>query len=96
MAGNYYVYIATNERNTVLYTGITNDIMRRMQEHKSKSIQGFTKQYNVQKLVFYEVFSHPDDAITAEKKIKGWLRKKKIDLTRKENPEWRDLTTVAG
>lgn len=70
----FYVYIASNIRDTVLYTGVTNNLRRRIQEHKQKEIKGFTKKYNVSKLVFYEVFNSPIDAITAEKKIKGWTR----------------------
>lgn len=67
----YFVYIATNKLNTVLYTGVTNNLMRRMFEHKNKFIPGFTLKYNINKLVFYEIFNNPADAIAAEKKIKG-------------------------
>jgi len=91
MSELFYVYIATNKRNTVLYTGVTNNLLRRMQEHKNKLISGFTKKYNVNKLVFYGVFNNPTDAIGAEKKIKGWLRKKKVDLIRSKNSEFKDL-----
>ncbi len=91
MEKNYYVYIATNYRNTVLYTGVTNDINRRMFEHKNKLVKGFTKKYNVDKLVYYDKFNSPEEAIAAEKKIKGWLRKKKIDLIKSINSEFRDL-----
>ena len=87
----YYVYIATNCRNTVLYIGITNNIKRRMYEHKNKLIKGFTLKYNINKLVYCEEFSNPIEAISAEKKIKGWLRKKKIDLIKNVNPKFRDL-----
>ncbi|MFA4818478.1 MAG: GIY-YIG nuclease family protein [Patescibacteria group bacterium] len=90
---SYYVYIATNQRNTVLYTGVTNNITRRMYEHKNKLISGFTKKYNVNKLIFCEEFSDPVTAINNEKKIKGWLRKKKIDLIKKGNPDFRDLSS---
>ncbi len=91
MGKSYYVYIATNNRNTVFYTGITNDLSRRIFEHKNKLVKGFTSQYNITKLVYYEVFNSPEEAIVAEKKIKGWIRKKKIDLIKNINPEFRDL-----
>jgi len=87
----FYVYIATNKNNSVLYTGVTNDLLRRMHEHKKGLIKGFTKRYRVNKLVFYETFNNPRDAIGAEKKIKGWLRKKKINLIKSKNPEFKDL-----
>ncbi|KKS38514.1 MAG: hypothetical protein A3G49_06415 [Candidatus Sungbacteria bacterium RIFCSPLOWO2_12_FULL_41_11] len=89
---NYYVYIATNWKNTVFYTGVTNNLARRMREHKNKLFEGFTKKYNVNKLVFYEVFKNPIEAIGAEKKIKGWLRRKKIDLIKSKNQEFKDLS----
>ncbi len=88
---NYFVYIATNYENTVLYTGVTNDIERRMYEHKNKLIQGFTSKYNVKKLVYFEEFSDINEAIAGEKKIKGWTRKKKLDLIKKDNPDFKDL-----
>lgn len=88
----YYVYIVTNPRNTVLYTGTTNNLIKRMYQHKNKLIVGFTARYNVNKLVFYEIFNTPIEAISAEKKIKGWLRKKKIELIKEKNPEWKDLS----
>lgn len=87
----YFVYIATNKNNTVLYTGITNDIERRMFEHKNKILQGFTAKYNVNKLIFCEDFNSPTEAIEAEKKIKGWKRQKKIDLIKISNPNFEDL-----
>ena len=88
---SYYVYIASNKNNTVLYTGVTNDIIRRMEEHRSGAKEGFTKKYRVQKLLFYEIFHHPEEAIAAEKRIKGWLRKRKIELIKTRNPEFKDL-----
>ncbi|MDD2753675.1 MAG: GIY-YIG nuclease family protein [Candidatus Portnoybacteria bacterium] len=88
---NYYIYIATNYTNSVLYTGITNNLYRRMYEHKNGLTPGFTKKYKVNKLVFYEVFNNPEDAICAEKKIKGWIRNKKIELIKIKNPEFKDL-----
>jgi len=88
----YFVYILTNKSNKVLYVGMTNDLRRRLFEHKAKLIQGFTKKYNLNKLVYFENFIRAEDAISAEKKIKGWLRIKKINLIKSENPEWRDLS----
>lgn len=88
---HFYVYIATNQRNTVLYTGITNEIHRRMFEHQEKVNKGFTEQYNVNKLVWFHTFDSPDEAIAAEKKIKGWTRIKKIALINEMNPTWRDF-----
>ena len=88
---DYYVYIMTN-RSKTLYTGVTNDLNRRVFEHKNKLLEGFTKKYNINKLVYFEIFSNPDDAIRREKQIKGWLRKKKIDLIELTNPEWKDLS----
>ena len=88
----YYVYILTNQTNKVLYTGITNNIHRRVYENKNELIEGFTSKYNVNKLVFLEEFSTSIEAITAEKKIKGWVRRKKIDLIESQNPNWIDLS----
>jgi putative endonuclease len=87
----YYVYLITNKSNTVIYTGVTNDLIRRVSEHKSKSIQGFTKKYNINKLVYYETFNDINSAIFREKQIKAGSRSKKIQLIEKENPEWNDL-----
>jgi putative endonuclease len=70
----YYVYILTNKTHTVLYTGVTGNIERRMYEHKNKLIEGFTKRYNADKLVFFEAFNNVNDALVAEKKIKGWKK----------------------
>lgn len=92
MDKQFYVYIATNKGNTVLYTGITNNLLRRMFEHKNKIVKGFTEKYNIDKLVFYDTFDNPQEAIEAEKKIKGWLRIKKINLIKSKNPEFKDLT----
>ena len=90
---NFWVYIATNRSNTVLYTGVTNDIARRMYEHKNKLIPGFTSKYNVNKLVYHESFPTSLEAISAEKKIKGWLRSKKIGLIHSVNPRFKDLSS---
>jgi putative endonuclease len=91
MNKQYYVYIMTNKGNRVLYTGVTNDLQRRVYEHKNKLVKGFTKKYNVTKLIFYEVCDDIESAILREKQIKGWLRAKKIALIESMNPEWRDL-----
>lgn len=91
MDKTYYVYIATNKRNTVLYTGMTNNIVGRIFQHENKVVESFTSKYNVDKLVFCEAFSSPMEAIVAEKRIKGWTRQKKIDLIKKDNPEFNDL-----
>lgn len=88
----YSTYIATNFTNTVFYTGVTNNINRRMYEHKNKIITGFTSKYNINKLVYIENFNSIKDAIAAEKKIKGWIRQKKIKLTESANPGWKDLS----
>jgi len=81
----------TNKTNTVLYTGVTNCIERRVVEHKRKLVDGFTKKYNVVKLVYYEEFDDINIAIGREKQIKGWLRKKKNQLVESVNPNWKDL-----
>lgn len=91
MYRQYFVYIATNKINTVLYTGVTNDLHRRAWEHKNKLLPGFTSKYNVMKIVYYETFGNPEEAIVAEKKIKGWTRRKKITLIENKNPSWKDL-----
>lgn len=88
---SYYVYILTNKYNKVLYTGITNDLCRRMFEHKNKLVSSFTKKYNVTKLVYFEEFERALDAISAEKKIKGWVRRKKIELIESKNPRWEEI-----
>ena len=87
----YCVYIMTNKNNTVLYTGITNDLRRRVYVHKERKVEGFTKKYNVTKLVYYEVFRDVRNAISREKQIKGGSRAKKIELINKMNAGWRDL-----
>jgi len=87
----YYVYILTNAKNTVLYTGVTNNLHRRILEHRSGSGSEFTKRYKVYKLVYYEAGKDIRDAIAREKQIKGGSRQKKIDLVNSINPEWKDL-----
>ena len=88
---NYYVYMVTNKGNRVLYTGVTNNLERRILEHKSKSVAGFTKMYNATKLVYFETCHDARAAVEREKQIKGWLRKKKNDLINSMNPAWDDL-----
>ena len=87
----YYVYILTNKSGT-LYTGMTNDLVRRVSEHKQKAIPGFTRKYNITKLVFFDTFPNPDDAITMEKRIKGWTRAKKLQRIKGINPDLHDLS----
>jgi putative endonuclease len=86
-----YTYILTNKRNTVLYTGVTSDLIKRIYEHKQKLVEGFTKKYNVDKLVYYDIFEDIENAIIREKQIKGWIRKKKRELIDSVNPDWKDL-----
>ena len=88
----YYVYIMTNKRNTVLYVGMTNDIERRVAEHKSHLIKGFTERYKTDKCVFVEPFKEVNDAIRCEKMIKGWKRERKFELISKRNPDLIDLS----
>jgi putative endonuclease len=88
---HYWVYIMTNANNTVLYTGVTHDLERRVQEHKSKTGSSFTDKYNVTKLVFCERLDRAYDAIGAEKKIEAGSRAKKIQIIESMNPQWRDL-----
>ena len=86
-----FVYILTNQRNTVLYTGVTRDLRRRVWQHREKVIKGYTERYNVTKLVYYEAFDGIVSAIGREKQIKGGSREKKLALINGMNPEWRDL-----
>ena len=86
----YYVYIITNKRGT-LYVGVTNNLYRRMYEHKNKLIDGFSKRYNIDRLLYYEITNDILSAIAREKEIKGWKRKKKIALIKRNNPEFKDL-----
>ena len=87
----YCVYIMTNTHNTVLYTGVTNDLAHRVYEHKNGIGSTFVKKYNVHKLVYYEIGNDVNAAIAREKQIKGGSRQKKIDLINQMNPEWKDL-----
>lgn len=86
----YFVYIMAS-KSRALYIGMTNDIDRRVAEHKSGLIPGFASRYKTTRLVWFEMFTDVDEAIAAEKKLKGWVRRKKITLIEESNPEWRDL-----
>ncbi len=88
----YCVYILTNWSNTVLYTGVTNNLERRIYEHKNKLVEGFTEKYNVDKLVYFDCISDIKSAIGREKQIKGWTRQKKNELIKNINPQWKDLS----
>ncbi len=91
---NYCVYILTNKNNKVLYTGMTNNLARRVWEHKSKLIEGFTKKYNVSKLVYFESFDNPTSAIKREKQIKAGSRANKLKLINNFNPNWEELYSI--
>ncbi len=88
----FYVYILTNKYNNVMYVGVTNNLTRRLYEHKNELIDGFTKRYHVHKLVFYESTGDPVSAIAREKEIKGWTRDKKNTLVESKNPNWEEIT----
>jgi len=87
----YYVYILSGYTRT-LYIGVTNDIKRRIVEHKEKLIEGFTKMYNIDRLVYFDTFREVNDALAREKQLKKWSRKKKIELIERDNPQWKDLS----
>ena len=89
---NFYVYILTNVNGNVMYIGITNNLKRRLYEHKNGIFEGFTKRYHVDKLVYYEHFFNIRDAIAREKQLKGWRREKKDALVETMNPDWNDLS----
>jgi len=88
----FYVYMMTNQSRVVLYTGVTNSLVRRVWQHQNAKIDGFTKAYNVNRLVYYECFDDPRDAIAREKEIKGWRGEKKNALVETKNPRWADLS----
>ena len=88
----YYLYIITNKKNGVLYIGVTNNLERRMFEHKNKLIKGFSSRYNLDKLVYLEVYQYVEDAIKREKNMKKWKREWKINLIVEDNPDWGDLS----
>jgi len=91
MARQFYVYILASRKHGTIYIGVTNDLIRRVYEHKEKLIPGFTKDYSVDKLVYYEVYHDPESAITREKRLKRWKRDWKIELIEGSNPNWDDL-----
>lgn len=92
MDKTYYVYLLTNWNNQVMYVGVTNNLERRIYEHRNKLVDGFTKKYNVEKLVYFETTSDVLAAIEREKQIKKWRREKKNRLVAGMNPEWKDLS----
>jgi putative endonuclease len=87
----YYVYLLASDKYGTLYLGVTNDILRRVYEHKTKAVAGFTKRYSVDKLVWFEIYEDPVAAITREKELKKWRRDWKIRLVEETNPQWIDL-----
>jgi putative endonuclease len=91
MNKQYYVYIMTNETNTVTYTGMTNDLLNRVTQHKNKIVKGFTSKYNINKLVYFETGEDVYGTLTREKQIKSWPRIRKTALVNSTNPEWRDI-----
>jgi len=91
------VYILSNRKNGTLYIGVTSDLIKRIYEHKSHAVEGFTKRYGVDKLVYYELHNSIEEAILREKQLKKWRRAWKIELIESFNPEWKDLyTTLCG
>lgn len=91
MEKKYYIYILASKRNGTLYVGVTSDIIKRVWQHKEKMIDGFTKRYVVDKLVYFEQFDDPEHAIKREKRIKKYPRKWKLNLIEKHNPNWMDF-----
>jgi len=91
MSQNYYVYILASKRNGTLYIGVTQDLLKRVDLHKKELLDGFTKKYNVKRLVYYEVYQDIKDAILREKRLKKWKRGWKIRLIEEKNPNWEDL-----
>ena len=87
----YYIYIITGKNNTVLYTGVTRNLKKRVYEHRTKLVEGFTKRYDLTKLVYYEVLNDPQEAIKREKQIKAGNRARKLNLVKGFNPSWADL-----
>ena len=92
LARQFYVYILTTRHNTALHIGVTNNLVRRVEEHKLKLVPGFTSKYKITKLVYFKKFPHVYDAIQREKQLKRWNRQWKIDLIQSANPEWKDLS----
>ena len=87
----YYTYILTNKKDGTLYVGVTSNLIKRVHEHKNKFVDGFTNKYQLDKLVHYEVFDDPENAIQREKRLKKWNRNWKVELIEKQNPQWKDL-----
>jgi putative endonuclease len=87
----YCIYILASNPNGTLYIGITGDLVERIRQHKEAEVEGFTKKYKVNKLVYYEIYEYPNEAIFREKQLKEWKRQWKLELIEKENPDWRDL-----
>ena len=87
----YYVYILASKRNGTLYIGVTNNLLKRVYEHRNDFIDGFAKKYHIHNLVYYEVYSDITDAINREKRMKKWKRQWKIELIEKTNPQWREV-----
>ena len=87
----YYVYILASKKNGTLYLGVTNDLLRRSWEHKNKIFKGFTDKYDINKLVYYEIYSNINEAINRESQLKNWKREWKLKLIEKENKNWNDL-----
>lgn len=96
MAGEYYVYILTNWNDCVMYIGVTNNLERRLYEHRNGLNEGFTKKYKTHKLVYFETTTDVSAAITREKQLKHWSRAKKNALVTAKNPQWRDLAPTGG
>jgi len=92
MSEQFFVYILASRKHGTLYIGITNDLIRRVHQHKAKVVRGFTKRYNVHKLVYFEIFDDPLSAIAHEKQLKKWNREWKLQLIENKNPDWVDLS----
>jgi len=91
MDKHFYVYILASRKHGTMYIGVTNDLIRRIYEHKEKLVPGFTRDHDVHKLVYYELYDDPESAITREKRLKKWKRDWKIELIERDNPHWDDL-----
>ena len=92
MENQYYIYILASKRNGTLYIGMTNNLQKRLYEHKNKIVPGFSQKYNIDKLVYFEITSDVKSAIAREKQLKKWNRKWKLELIEKSNPQWNDLS----